>query len=184
MISDSADGDDRPAARRRSVADRARAGPGAPPARSPRRPRSPSRARARGGPGPADRSPPAAEPRSRAARAGRAASPRAGRRPGGVAAAAEAAADGSDGSRVLSPVVRRLIAEHDLDPAQIEGTGAGGRITRSDVLALIDRRNGGRPSGPAAGSGPPAAGAGRRRPAASQVAPTAPAPRRPRGRRP
>ncbi|MGH9054482.1 MAG: 2-oxo acid dehydrogenase subunit E2, partial [Acidimicrobiales bacterium] len=28
-------------------------------------------------------------------------------------------------------------------PAQIEGTGAGGRITRSDVLALIDRINGG-----------------------------------------
>jgi pyruvate dehydrogenase E2 component (dihydrolipoamide acetyltransferase) len=50
--------------------------------------------------------------------------------------------DGGDPGRVLSPVVRRLIAEHDLDPAQIEGTGAGGRITRSDVLALIDRRNG------------------------------------------
>lgn len=44
---------------------------------------------------------------------------------------------------MLSPVVRRLIGEHQLDPAQIQGTGAGGRITRSDVLALIDRRNGG-----------------------------------------
>ena len=43
---------------------------------------------------------------------------------------------------VLSPVVRRLIAEHDLDPASIRGTGAGGRITRSDVLAVIDSRNG------------------------------------------
>jgi 2-oxoglutarate dehydrogenase E2 component (dihydrolipoamide succinyltransferase) len=40
-------------------------------------------------------------------------------------------------------VVRRLIGEHQLDPTQIQGTGAGGRITRSDVLALIDRRNGG-----------------------------------------
>jgi 2-oxoglutarate dehydrogenase E2 component (dihydrolipoamide succinyltransferase) len=31
--------------------------------------------------------------------------------------------------------VRRLIAEHGLDPAQINGTGEGGRITRNDVLA-------------------------------------------------
>lgn len=42
--------------------------------------------------------------------------------------------------KVLSPVVRRLIAEHDLDPASIPGTGAGGRITRSDVLGVIDQR--------------------------------------------
>ena len=55
---------------------------------------------------------------------------------------APAAAEG-DAGRVLSPVVRRLISEYQLDPAQIQGTGAGGRITRSDVLALIDRRNGG-----------------------------------------
>jgi 2-oxoglutarate dehydrogenase E2 component (dihydrolipoamide succinyltransferase) len=39
---------------------------------------------------------------------------------------------------VLSPVVRRLISEHDLDVEQISGTGAGGRITRADVLAVID----------------------------------------------
>ena len=41
--------------------------------------------------------------------------------------------------KLLSPVVRRLIAEHGLDPAQIPGTGAGGRITRDDVLAAIER---------------------------------------------
>jgi 2-oxoglutarate dehydrogenase E2 component (dihydrolipoamide succinyltransferase) len=35
-------------------------------------------------------------------------------------------------------VVRRLIAEHGLDPAQIKGTGAGGRITRNDVQALVE----------------------------------------------
>jgi len=38
----------------------------------------------------------------------------------------------------LSPVVRRLIAEHGLDPARIRGTGRGGRITREDVLAAVD----------------------------------------------
>ncbi len=53
---------------------------------------------------------------------------------------------------VLSPVVRRLITEHELDPAAIEGTGAGGRITRSDVLEVIDRQsssNGGQADAPA-----------------------------------
>jgi pyruvate dehydrogenase E2 component (dihydrolipoamide acetyltransferase) len=43
-------------------------------------------------------------------------------------------------SKLLSPVVRRLIAEHGLDPAEIAGSGAGGRITRDDVLAAIDRQ--------------------------------------------
>jgi pyruvate dehydrogenase E2 component (dihydrolipoamide acetyltransferase) len=43
-------------------------------------------------------------------------------------------------SKLLSPVVRRLIAEHGLDPAQIPGSGAGGRITRDDVLAAIERQ--------------------------------------------
>jgi pyruvate dehydrogenase E2 component (dihydrolipoamide acetyltransferase) len=53
----------------------------------------------------------------------------------------------SDGpGLVLSPVVRRLIAEHDLDPGTIAGTGAGGRITRSDVLAYIDSNNGRAPA--------------------------------------
>ncbi len=37
---------------------------------------------------------------------------------------------------VLSPVVRRLITEKNLDPATIVGTGVGGRITRKDVEAV------------------------------------------------
>ncbi len=49
----------------------------------------------------------------------------------------KAQSDGG-GGKVLSPVVRKLIAEHDLDPDSIEGTGQGGRITRADVLAVID----------------------------------------------
>ena len=56
-------------------------------------------------------------------------------------------------SKLLSPVVRRLITEHGLDPELIPGTGAGGRITRDDVLAAIERQgNGGNGSaGPSAG---------------------------------
>ncbi|MBC8951905.1 2-oxoglutarate dehydrogenase complex dihydrolipoyllysine-residue succinyltransferase [Xenorhabdus sp. PB62.4] len=37
----------------------------------------------------------------------------------------------------LSPAVRRLIAEHDLDPAVIKGSGVGGRIVREDVEKYI-----------------------------------------------
>ncbi|GAA0514545.1 2-oxoglutarate dehydrogenase complex dihydrolipoyllysine-residue succinyltransferase [Tatumella terrea] len=33
----------------------------------------------------------------------------------------------------LSPAIRRLIAEHSLDPAKITGSGVGGRLTREDV---------------------------------------------------
>ncbi len=43
-------------------------------------------------------------------------------------------------SRLLSPVVRRLISEHGLDPAAIPGSGLGGRITRDDVLAAVERQ--------------------------------------------
>ena len=56
-------------------------------------------------------------------------------------------------SKLLSPVVRRLIAEHGLDPAQIAGSGAGGRITRDDVMEAISRQaaggNGASPMVPA-----------------------------------
>ncbi|CDH33570.1 2-oxoglutarate dehydrogenase complex dihydrolipoyllysine-residue succinyltransferase [Xenorhabdus bovienii] len=37
----------------------------------------------------------------------------------------------------LSPAVRRLIAEHDLDPVAIKGSGVGGRIVREDVEKYI-----------------------------------------------
>ena len=38
---------------------------------------------------------------------------------------------------VLSPVVRKLLDEHDIDPSTVTGTGLGGRITRSDVEGMI-----------------------------------------------
>ncbi|WP_025819834.1 2-oxoglutarate dehydrogenase complex dihydrolipoyllysine-residue succinyltransferase [Shewanella marina] len=37
----------------------------------------------------------------------------------------------------LSPSVRRLVAEHNLDASQIKGSGVGGRITKEDVEAFI-----------------------------------------------
>jgi 2-oxoglutarate dehydrogenase E2 component (dihydrolipoamide succinyltransferase) len=51
----------------------------------------------------------------------------------------------------LSPVVKRLLAEHQIDdPSVIPGTGAEGRITRDDVLAYVASR------GAASGGAPPA----------------------------
>ncbi len=37
-----------------------------------------------------------------------------------------------------SPVVRRMLAENDLQPGQIQGTGKDGRITKDDVLSYIE----------------------------------------------
>ncbi|MFW6074180.1 MAG: dihydrolipoamide acetyltransferase family protein [Chloroflexota bacterium] len=39
-----------------------------------------------------------------------------------------------------SPVVRRLAEEHDVDLTAIEGSGIGGRVTKADIEAYIERR--------------------------------------------
>ncbi|MXY17622.1 MAG: 2-oxo acid dehydrogenase subunit E2 [Acidobacteria bacterium] len=41
----------------------------------------------------------------------------------------------------LSPVVRRLAGEHNVDPTAIKGTGAGGRVTKEDVLRYVESRS-------------------------------------------
>ncbi|KXG11196.1 dihydrolipoamide acetyltransferase family protein [Anoxybacillus rupiensis] len=40
-----------------------------------------------------------------------------------------------------SPAVLRLAQEHNIDLEQVQGTGAGGRITRKDLLKLIESGN-------------------------------------------
>lgn len=42
----------------------------------------------------------------------------------------------------LSPAVRRLVAEHGLDPAQIPATGRDGRLTKEDVLNFMEAGTG------------------------------------------
>ncbi len=59
--------------------------------------------------------------------------------PAAAASAPAPAATAAGTSTVLSPVVRKLIAENNLNAASITGTGPGGRITRDDVLAAISR---------------------------------------------
>jgi 2-oxoglutarate dehydrogenase E2 component (dihydrolipoamide succinyltransferase) len=58
----------------------------------------------------------------------------------------------SIGSDDLAPSVRRLIAEKNLDPAQITGTGPAGRITKGDVVLFLEGLQGpAAPSAPAPG---------------------------------
>jgi 2-oxoglutarate dehydrogenase E2 component (dihydrolipoamide succinyltransferase) len=53
------------------------------------------------------------------------------------AATADAPAASDENSDVLTPSVRRLIAEKGLDASQIKGSGKGGRITKEDVDAFL-----------------------------------------------
>ena len=48
--------------------------------------------------------------------------------------------DNDDVDNPLTPSIRRLLREHDLDPSKIIGTGKDGRLTKSDVLEVINRR--------------------------------------------
>ena len=68
------------------------------------------------------------------------------------AAAAPAAAAATDPARV-SPAVRKLVQDHNLDLSQIAGTGPGGRVTREDVQAYLASK-----PAPAAAAAPAAAG--------------------------
>ena len=78
----------------------------------------------------------------------------------------------SSDNRLLSPVVRRLVNEHGLDPGEIAGTGPGGRITRDDVVNHIEHSG---PAAPAPAPTPAPAAA----PAPAPAPAAAPAPRAP-----
>ncbi|MCI0666464.1 MAG: 2-oxoglutarate dehydrogenase complex dihydrolipoyllysine-residue succinyltransferase, partial [Methylococcaceae bacterium] len=41
-------------------------------------------------------------------------------------------------TRVLSPAVRRIVLENEIDPSQIQGTGKNGRLTKTDVLDYLE----------------------------------------------
>lgn len=84
----------------------------------------------------------------------------------------ETAAPALGTSTLLSPAVRRLVQEHGLDPQRIPASGRGGRLTKADVLAHIERA--GVPTIGAAA--PPPADTAAAAPAPTAVA-TGPAPR-------
>jgi len=66
---------------------------------------------------------------------------------GAVAAAAPAASEPaaetpteSDDDPILTPAVRRLVKEMNIDPSQVTGTGKEGRILKSDVMRYLDEQ--------------------------------------------
>ena len=79
--------------------------------------------------------PAVAEPAPAPAPAAKAAAP--------AAPAATVRPSSNSEGKFLSPVVRNIAAEHGIDPIALAGTGAGGRVTKKDILAFIE-------SGPAA----------------------------------
>ena len=67
--------------------------------------------------------------------------------PAATPAASAAAASGSGTERIhSSPLVRRMAKEHGVDLASLEGTGAGGRITKEDIEAAIAAQSGAAPA--------------------------------------
>lgn len=46
----------------------------------------------------------------------------------------------------LSPSVRRVVAEHDIDVSKVKGTGKDGRITKENVMAMIEQAAGPAPT--------------------------------------
>jgi pyruvate dehydrogenase E2 component (dihydrolipoamide acetyltransferase) len=56
-----------------------------------------------------------------------------------------------------SPLVRRIAKEHGVDIARISGTGAGGRVTKHDILEHMEKGSGSAPAATEGGSPRPAA---------------------------
>jgi pyruvate dehydrogenase E2 component (dihydrolipoamide acetyltransferase) len=88
-------------------------------------------------------------------------------------AAARVEGDGKGDGRAaarVSPLVRRLAREHDVDLSQVRGSGSGGRVRREDVEAYLQQRG----QEPAAAAAPSRAEARETRGRAAAAAPSAP----------
>nr|WP_300310885.1 2-oxoglutarate dehydrogenase complex dihydrolipoyllysine-residue succinyltransferase [Halomonas sp.] len=80
---------------------------------------------------------------------------------GGAAAAAEPAAETAEeevfeqvGDKIVAPAARKLIAEHGLDVAAINGTGKDGRVLKEDVLKAVKSGSAKKAAAPAAAAAP------------------------------
>jgi len=92
----------------------------------------------------------------------------------------DAESSDSNAGAYVTPLVRRLAAQHDIDLSTVAGSGVGGRIRKADVLAAVEARGGTtappaqpslqQPAAPAAAPVPVANSA----PTAAQTAPASP----------
>ena len=97
-------------------------------------------------------------------------------RPVADVAATAAAPTNADPDARMTPAVRRLLREHELSAAQVVGTGGGGRITREDVLRLVEGIRTGKVAAPAATPVPAAPTPVAAAPTPAQSGPSSPAP--------
>jgi pyruvate dehydrogenase E2 component (dihydrolipoamide acetyltransferase) len=77
--------------------------------------------------------------------------------PAPAADPAPGAASNGDGvgPNVLSPMVRKLLAENGISETEVTGTGSGGRITRDDAQRVVEARRAAATPPPAAPPPPP-----------------------------
>src|SRR5580700_3213085 len=68
-----------------------------------------------------------------------------------ASASSQTSADEGDEEARSSPLVRKIAREHGVSLSQVSGTGLGGRITKQDITAFIDRQSGDRQSSQPAG---------------------------------
>lgn len=99
-----------------------------------------------------------------------------------------AAASAPQPASGLSPAVRKLVEEHDLDPSAIPASGKDGRLTKGDVLAFVESGAGRKDQGRREQAPAPAKAAPERAPAGAQPqqrqpAAVVPFPTRPEGPR-
>src|SRR5947208_478360 len=102
-------------------------------------------------PAEAPASPPSPEPKPAAATQ----APARGESASPSPAPAEALPERGPRSQILSPLVRHLAEENQVDLSRVQGTGTGGRITKKDVLAYVE--SGGAAAAPTAPAGFPSA---------------------------
>ena len=89
-----------------------------------------------------------------------------------------AAETGADGAPYVTPLVRKLATENNIDLAEVIGTGVGGRIRKQDVLAAAEQRERQKeqakqapaPAAPTPGQAPAAAAAVTKAPGAAPTA--------------
>src|ERR1700691_3725754 len=85
-------------------------------------------------------------------------------------AAPPSAATNGDGPSLLSPMVRKLLAENGISESEVTGTGSGGRITRDDAQRAVEARRAAAPPPPP----PPAPTAAAPAAPPAQAAPASP----------
>jgi len=80
--------------------------------------------------------------------------------------------NGADRSRVYSPIVRRMAAEHDIDLEQVEGHGIGGRVRKADLVSFLEEAKPERPLHTESPYRPESASGGDMRPETQTLGPT------------